>query len=209
MSIGAIEIAIIAVFAFLIFGPDKLPGVIKNVTQVWNQLKGLRAQADEVIKAEVVEPLKDIESTINPLAADGKSATDALAARLGIKGDSKKKTEEKKKAEEAAKAAGDGTSDEAEATEADAAADKAESQAAAPVVAKPKTESFAEKKARLERKLREKQEAEAAAKAALVAASNFSATTAADSATTTDDTPAAAATTSEAATTPQEKTAEN
>ena len=59
-GISGIELAIIAIFAFLIFGPDKLPGIIKNVTQIWEVLKGLRAQADQVIKAEVVEPLKDI-----------------------------------------------------------------------------------------------------------------------------------------------------
>ncbi len=178
-GIGPIELTIIAIFAFLIFGPDKLPGVIKNVTHVWNQLKGLRLQADEVIKAEVVEPLKDIEATINPLASEGKSATDALAAKLGIKGDSKKKTEEKKQEEDAAKnAAGAAVAAAAGAVATKEAADASSTKETATAntdtavkevkpQAEPKlkTESFAEKKARLERQLREKQgtEGEAAA----------------------------------------------
>ncbi|MDR1358053.1 MAG: twin-arginine translocase TatA/TatE family subunit, partial [Coriobacteriales bacterium] len=98
-GIGGLELVIILVFAFLIFGPDKLPGVIKNVSHIWNSLKGLREQADQVIKAEVVEPLKDIEATINPLTEEGTSVTDKLASKLGLKPDATKKDE--KKAEEA------------------------------------------------------------------------------------------------------------
>jgi len=97
-GIGGFELVIILIFAFLIFGPDKLPKVIKDVTHVWEQLKGLRQQADQVIKAEVVEPLKDIEASVNPFVEEGKSATDMLASRLGIKTDPPKKDAPKKDA---------------------------------------------------------------------------------------------------------------
>ncbi|MDR1088906.1 MAG: twin-arginine translocase TatA/TatE family subunit [Coriobacteriales bacterium] len=113
-GIGGLELVIILVFAFLIFGPDKLPGVIKNVSHVWNSLKGLREQADQVIKAEVVEPLKDIEATINPLAEEGTSVTDKLASKLGLKPTPKKdeKATEEDKGEEKGEAKGEARGEE-------------------------------------------------------------------------------------------------
>ena len=202
-GISGIEFAIIIVFAFLIFGPDKLPKVIKDVSHIWEQLKGLRQQADQVIKAEVVEPLKDIESSINPFVAEGKSATDMLASRLGLKPD-KKASEEKKEGEAAkeespvAKSAEASEGDTGTATAGQPASAQATTAATetspavatlpaaeiSPAVAtspatetqpplpqpkpklKPKTESFAEKKAAMERALRERQKAEAAKKEA-------------------------------------------
>jgi Sec-independent protein translocase protein TatA len=83
-GIGGVELAIILVFAFLLFGPDKLPQIIRTVTQVLNQLKGLRDQANQVIKAEVVDPLKDIEKQVAPLTNNATTASDKLAQKLGL-----------------------------------------------------------------------------------------------------------------------------
>ena len=173
LGIGGFELVIILVFAFLIFGPDKLPGVIKNVSHIWNQLKGLRQQADQVIKAEVMEPLKDIEATINPLAEEGMSATNALASKLGLKTDTSDTVSSVDTAAAADGAtAADATSAANEAATTSAAAVSATAVATEPqtknedkekpvakAAPKQKTESFAEKKARLEREHREKQEA--------------------------------------------------
>ncbi|MCL2529636.1 MAG: twin-arginine translocase TatA/TatE family subunit [Coriobacteriia bacterium] len=163
-GISGIELAIIIVVAFLIFGPDKLPGVIKNVTHIWEVLKSLRQQADQVIKAEVVEPLKDIEASVNPFVEEGKSATDMLAKKLGIKPDPPKK--EVTKATEAAGEAKSEAKDEGAAEASSGAISEA-----APQASKPKTESFAEKKAALERAHREKQQAEQVSAGAAAAAS--------------------------------------
>ena len=205
-GISGIEFAIIIIVAFLIFGPDKLPGVIKNVTHIWEVLKSLRQQADQVIKAEVVEPLKDIEASVNPFVEEGKSATEMLAKRLGIKPDEPKKAEKKTSetkdapkdapkseakdeaakeepakdasvkdapAESAGAKGADTKAESAGAKGADTKAESAEAKGAdtkaAPAEAKdkdkaptskPKTESFADKKAALERAHREKQQAE-------------------------------------------------
>ena len=118
-GIGGFELVIIIVFAFLIFGPDKLPGVIKNVTHIWETLKGLREQADQVIKAEVVEPLKDIEATVNPFVEQGKSATDMLAKRLGIKPDTPNKDDKKLSADQSDTKSDDSKDEAAEAQSAE------------------------------------------------------------------------------------------
>ena len=183
-GISGIELAIIVIFAFLVFGPDKLPGVIKNVTHIWNVLKGLRQQADQVIKAEVVEPLKDIEATVNPFVEEGKSATETLAKKLGIKPDPPKKDEKKtdgEKSKDTEEKAAEAQNEAAETSSADSDSVQAVAVAATTKAAtssemietaleeakettkpktKPKTESFAEKKAALERAHREQQQAE-------------------------------------------------
>ena len=167
-GISGVELAIIAVFAFLVFGPDKLPGVIKNVTHIWNQIKGLRQQADQVIKAEVIEPLKDIEATVNPLAKEGQGAADMLASKLGIKPDKNEKKKEEASQKESADSADSSvagvaaaaTAAAANAAAAGASEAEAEEVTETPSKPKPKTESFAEKKAALERAHREKQQAE-------------------------------------------------
>ncbi|MDR2035424.1 MAG: twin-arginine translocase TatA/TatE family subunit [Coriobacteriales bacterium] len=171
-GISGFELTVILVFAFLVFGPDKLPGVIKNATHIWDSLKGLREQADQVIKAEVVEPLKDIEATVNPFAEEGKSATEMLASRLGLKSQPQKKTEASAESKLQAKtdaaegteeSAAEGTEESAaKGTEESAAESEAKSETAQQPkqAAQPKTESFAKKKARLEQAHREKLAAE-------------------------------------------------
>ncbi|MDR3137093.1 MAG: twin-arginine translocase TatA/TatE family subunit [Coriobacteriales bacterium] len=69
-GIGGFELAIIVLFAFLIFGPDKLPKMARSVGQVIRQLRGLKDQADQVIKAEVYEPLQTIQQSVAPLTKD-------------------------------------------------------------------------------------------------------------------------------------------
>jgi colicin import membrane protein len=101
-GIGGFELAIIVLFAFLIFGPDKLPKMARSIGQIIRQLRGLKDQADQVIKAEVYEPLQNIQESVAPLTKDPLN----LAGILGDKTGSPAKTAVASAAGAAAGAAG-------------------------------------------------------------------------------------------------------
>ena len=94
-GLGGFEVAIILLFAFLIFGPDKLPQIARTIGRVISQFRTAQEQMTNVIKAEVYDPIKDLEPMINPFSG---FSLDGL-------GDSTKKDEPKKAApkKEAAK----------------------------------------------------------------------------------------------------------
>lgn len=68
-GIGGTELAIILIFAFLIFGPDKMPEVARTIGQFLRQFQEVQKQMNQVIQEEVMEPLKDLEPLLNPLAS--------------------------------------------------------------------------------------------------------------------------------------------
>jgi colicin import membrane protein len=174
------EIAIIALFGFMIFGPDKLPQIARTVGRAIRQFRSAQEQMNKVIKAEVYDPLKDLEPLANPFAGFSleESKTDAKkqgSAKAATKGDGKAKAakvvadtqaavdtdaddadtqaaagaEEKKVSGDALKAA---ISEEAEKAKQKVAQDNAKKAAAAgSAAASPTSESFAQRRARLER----------------------------------------------------------
>ncbi|MDR0347626.1 MAG: twin-arginine translocase TatA/TatE family subunit, partial [Coriobacteriales bacterium] len=54
------EIAIIALFGFMIFGPDRLPQIARTVGRAIRQFRSAQEQMNQVIKAEVYDPIKDL-----------------------------------------------------------------------------------------------------------------------------------------------------
>ena len=67
-GLSGLEIAVIVLFGFLIFGPDKLPEIARTVGRALRQFRSAQEQMNEVIKAEVYDPLKDLEPLANPFA---------------------------------------------------------------------------------------------------------------------------------------------
>lgn len=119
-GISETELALIALFGFLLFGPDKLPGMGRTIGRVLKQFRQAQEDFNEVVQTEVINPMND--------AVNGTANDDA--------------------AQKKAQGLHDALSDDAD------IADDADEASSEPVVRK---ESFAERRARLEK---EKQECE-------------------------------------------------
>jgi len=55
-GIGGTELAIIAVFAFIIFGPDKVPELARTIGKAMRTFKRAQEDMERVIRAEVYAP---------------------------------------------------------------------------------------------------------------------------------------------------------
>lgn len=119
-GISETELALIALFGFLLFGPDKLPGMGRTIGRVLKQFRQAQEDFNEVVQTEVINPMND--------AVNGTGNDDTA----------------QKKAQDLH----DALSDDAD------IADDADETSSEPAVRK---ESFAERRARLEK---EKQERE-------------------------------------------------
>lgn len=119
-GISETELALIALFGFLLFGPDKLPGMGRTIGRVLKQFRQAQEDFNEVVQTEVINPMND--------AVNGTANDDA--------------------AQKKAQGLHDALSDDAD------IADDADEASSEPVARK---ESFAERRARLEK---EKQERE-------------------------------------------------
>ena len=102
-GIGESELALILLFAFLIFGPDKLPGMGRTIGRALRQFRNAQEGFTQVVQTEIVDP-----------------ATEAMS-------DAPKKPNRKRSEEEDADIEGSGSPK-----------------------STPKTETFAERKKRLE-----------------------------------------------------------
>jgi sec-independent protein translocase protein TatB len=66
-DIGALEVVAIAILGILVFGPDKLPKVIKDVSQVIRKIREFSDSAKEDIRKELGPEFKDFEfEDLNP-----------------------------------------------------------------------------------------------------------------------------------------------
>jgi sec-independent protein translocase protein TatB len=59
LGIGTNELAIILIFAFLLFGPDKLPGMGRTIGRALRQFREAQEGFTQVVQSEVVDPLTD------------------------------------------------------------------------------------------------------------------------------------------------------
>ena len=66
-SLGGLEWVLIILFAFLIFGPDKLPQVAKTAGKYIRQFKTIQEQMSKTVQSEIVEPLR---GDLDPLVKD-------------------------------------------------------------------------------------------------------------------------------------------
>lgn len=74
-GIGETELAIIVLFAFLLFGPDKLPGIGRTIGRAIRQFREAQEGFTSVVQAEVIDPL-------NEAMGDPSQASKAKSARM-------------------------------------------------------------------------------------------------------------------------------
>ena len=128
-GIGEGELAIIVVFGFLLFGPDKLPQMGRTIGRAIRQFRETQEKMTAVVQSEIIDPVSEAASApVKPkkaAAVDDDSDADEDAAETAAP--AKKETFAERRARLAAeKAASEG------ATEGEGAAEEAESEGAEP-----------------------------------------------------------------------------
>lgn len=136
-GIGETELVLILLFAFMIFGPDKLPGMGKTLGRALRQFRNAQEGFTQVVQTEIVDPATEAMSD-NPKKpnrkrvefdedADIEGGEEGVAAkRTETFAERKKRLEAERKAREAAEkeaAKAAAASDEAADADADAPAD--------------------------------------------------------------------------------------
>ena len=130
-GIGEGELAIIVVFGFLLFGPDKLPQMGRTIGRAIRQFRETQEKMTAVVQSEIIDPVSEAASApVKPkkAAADDDSDADEDAAETAAP--AKKETFAERRARLAAEKAasegaaeGEGAADEAEGAEPAAAAE--------------------------------------------------------------------------------------
>lgn len=144
-GIGEGELAIIVVFGFLLFGPDKLPQMGRTIGRAIRQFRETQEKMTAVVQSEIIDPVSEAASApVKPKkagATDDDSDADEEAAETAAP--AKKETFAERRARLAAEKAasegaaeGEAAAEEAEGTEPAAAA--AESEPAAEPEPEPK-----------------------------------------------------------------------
>lgn len=131
-GIGEGELAIIVVFGFLLFGPDKLPQMGRTIGRAIRQFRETQEKMTAVVQSEIIDPVSEAASApVKPkkaAATDDDSDVDEDAAETAAP--AKKETFAERRARLAAeKAASEG------AVEGEGAADEAEAEGAEPAAA--------------------------------------------------------------------------
>lgn len=130
-GIGEGELAIIVVFGFLLFGPDKLPQMGRTIGRAIRQFRETQEKMTAVVQSEIIDPVSEAASApVKPkkTAVDDDSDADEDAAEAAAPG--KKETFAERRARLAAEKAaseaaaeGEGAAEEAEGAEPAAAAE--------------------------------------------------------------------------------------
>ncbi len=135
-GIGGTELAIILIFGFLIFGPDRLPAMGRTIGRALRQFRQAQDQMNKMVQTEIVNPLN--ETMKEPAKKQGpKKKVSGAAASAKPETFAEKKARLAAEADAAAKRKASGEPEQPAA-------------AAAPVKKAGTSETFAERKARLE-----------------------------------------------------------
>ena len=145
-GIGEGELAIILVFGFLLFGPDKLPQMGRTIGRAIRQFRETQEKMTAVVQSEIIDPVTEAASApVKPkkaAAADDDSDADEDAAETAAP--AKKETFAERRARLAAeKAASEGAAEgeaAAEETEAEGAESEADAAAEPAPAAEPEPE---------------------------------------------------------------------
>lgn len=140
-GIGEGELAIIVVFGFLLFGPDKLPQMGRTIGRAIRQFRETQEKMTAVVQSEIIDPVSEAASApVKPkkaAATDDDSDADEDAAETAAP--AKKETFAERRARLAAeKAASEG------AAEGEDAAEEAEAESTEPAAAAVEPEPAAE-----------------------------------------------------------------
>ena len=142
-GIGETELALILIFAFMIFGPDKLPGMGKTLGRALRQFRNAQEGFTQVVQTEIVDPAaeamgdkkpnrkrsEEFEEDADIEGGEGKPA----AKRSETFAERKARLEAERRAAEEAKAAEAAVA----ASETEVAADDASTDADAPAAEAP------------------------------------------------------------------------
>lgn len=133
-GIGEGELAIIVVFGFLLFGPDKLPQMGRTIGRAIRQFRETQEKMTAVVQSEIIDPVSEAASApVKPKKAAADDDSDADDDAVETVAPAKKETFAERRARLAAeKAASEGaTEDEGIAEEAKGAEPAAAAAAAA------------------------------------------------------------------------------
>ena len=127
-GIGETELVLILLFAFMIFGPDKLPGMGKTLGRALRQFRNAQEGFTQVVQTEIVDPATEAMSD-NPKKPNRKRVEFDEDADIegGEEGAAAKRTEtfaERKKRLEAERKAREATEKQAAEKQAAAASDE-------------------------------------------------------------------------------------
>lgn len=130
-GIGEGELAIIVVFGFLLFGPDKLPQMGRTIGRAIRQFRETQEKMTAVVQSEIIDPVSEAASApVKPKRAAVDDDSDADADAVETAAPAKKETFAERRARLAAeKAASEG------AAEGEAAAEETEAEGAGPAAA--------------------------------------------------------------------------
>lgn len=139
-GIGEGELAIIVVFGFLLFGPDKLPQMGRTIGRAIRQFRETQEKMTAVVQSEIIDPVSEaVSAPVKPKKAAVDDDSDADEDAVETAAPAKKETFAERRARLAAeKAASEG------ATEGEGAADEAEPAKAEPAAATVDPEPAAE-----------------------------------------------------------------
>ena len=139
-GIGEGELAIIVVFGFLLFGPDKLPQMGRTIGRAIRQFRETQEKMTAVVQSEIIDPVSEAASApVKPKKTAVDDDSDADEDAVETAAPAKKETFAERRARLAAeKAASEG------ATEGEGAADEAEPAKAEPAAATVDPEPAAE-----------------------------------------------------------------
>ena len=137
-GIGEGELAIIVVFGFLLFGPDKLPQMGRTIGRAIRQFRETQEKMTAVVQSEIIDPVSEAASapvkpkkaaaTDDDSDADEDAAEKAAPAKKETFAERRARLAAEKAASEAA-AEGEGAAEESEAEGAEPAAVEPESAA--------------------------------------------------------------------------------
>lgn len=130
-GIGEGELAIIVVFGFLLFGPDKLPQMGRTIGRAIRQFRETQEKMTAVVQSEIIDPVSEAASApVKPKKAAVDDDSDADEDAIETAAPAKKETFAERRARLAAeKAASEG------AAEDEAAAEETEAEGAGPAAA--------------------------------------------------------------------------
>lgn len=138
-GIGEGELAIIVVFGFLLFGPDKLPQMGRTIGRAIRQFRETQEKMTAVVQSEIIDPVSEAASApVKPkkaAAADDDSDADEDAVETAAP--AKKETFAERRARLAAEKAASEAAAEGEGTAEESEAEGAEPAAAAEPVVEP------------------------------------------------------------------------
>ena len=141
-GIGEGELAIIVVFGFLLFGPDKLPQMGRTIGRAIRQFRETQEKMTAVVQSEIIDPVSEAASApVKPKKAAVDDDSDADEDAAGTAAPAKKETFAERRARLAAeKAASEGAAEGEDAAEEPATEDADAGSADAAPVAEPEPE---------------------------------------------------------------------